>query len=42
MKSFVAACAAIVLIAVGANYALNQAGFTSAESASDRMTVRLD
>ena len=42
MKSFVAACFAIALIAVGANYALQRAGFSSAERLAERATVRLD
>lgn len=42
MKSFIAACLAIALIAVGANYALNNAGFSSAERLSRSATVDLD
>ena len=42
MKSFIAACAAIALIAFGANYALNNAGYTSAEKQSRNVSVDLD
>jgi hypothetical protein len=42
MKSFIAACLAIVLIAVGANYGLERAGFSSADRFSQSATVRLD
>lgn len=42
MKSFLAACIAIVLIAYGSHYALERAGFSSAERTADRESVRLD
>ena len=42
MKSFIAACAAVALIAFGAHYALDRAGFTSAEQAAHDVAVRLD
>lgn len=42
MKSFIAACAAIVLIGFGAHYALQNAGFSSAEVQSLPATVSLD
>lgn len=42
MKSFLAACAAVVLIAFGAHYSLEQADFSSADRTTDRASVRLD
>ena len=42
MKSFIAACAAVALIAVGASYALNNAGYSSAEKLSRNVSVELD
>jgi hypothetical protein len=42
MKSFIAACAAVVLIAVGAHYVLNGAGYSTAEKLSHDATVDLD
>ena len=42
MKAFIAACAAIVVIGVGAHYVLNSAGYTTAEKLSRDATVDLD
>ena len=42
MKSFLAACVAIAVLAYVAQYGLERAGFSSAEVQSDRQTVRLD
>lgn len=42
MKSFLAACVAIAVIAIGAHFALDRAGFSSAEMTTDHATVRLD
>ena len=42
MKSFIAACAAVALIAVGAGYTLNSAGYSSAEKLSRDASVDLE
>ncbi len=42
MKSFLAACVAIALLAYLAHYGFERAGFSSAQVQSDRQTVRLD
>ena len=42
MKSFLAACVAVALLAWGAQYGLERAGFSSAQVQSDRQSVRLD
>jgi hypothetical protein len=42
MKSFLAACVAIALIAWGAHYGLERVQFSSADRTSDPATVRLD
>jgi hypothetical protein len=42
MKAFIGACVAMVVIAVGAWYALDRVGFTAAETQALPETVRLD
>ena len=42
MKSFLAACVGVALLAYAAQYGLERAGFSSAEVQSDPQSVRLD
>ena len=42
MKAMLAAFAAIAIIAVGSNFALNNAGFSAAEQGTSGGNVRLD
>ncbi len=42
MKAFIFACLAIAVVAVGANLALERAGWSSAERTTQAASVRLD